>query len=76
MTLLKFGDYTDAFSTLNAALALNSRDDDVLYNKALVPIEFGLHTHNLGDLGKGEDDKDAVHMKTLLTKPSYIYVYL
>ncbi|HXX97770.1 MAG TPA: hypothetical protein VEL11_11725 [Candidatus Bathyarchaeia archaeon] len=78
MTLLKFGNYTGALSTLNAALTLNPRDDDLFYNKALALIELGLHTHNFGDLGVAlenldmaldinPDNKEAQHMKASLT---------
>ena len=40
-------------------------------NKALVLIELGLHRHNFGDMAAAldinPDDKDALHMKVLLT---------
>ena len=51
------------------------------YNKALVLIELGLHRHNFGDMAAAleyldmaaaldinPDDKDALHMKVLLTQ--------
>jgi tetratricopeptide (TPR) repeat protein len=51
VALLRLDNYTDALSTLNADLTLNPRDEYAFYNKALVLIELGLHTHNFGDLG-------------------------
>ena len=79
LALIKLGNYTDALSSLNAALALDRRDEYALYNKALVLIELGLHTDNFGDMGAAlenlnmalhinPDDKDAMHMKALLTQ--------
>lgn len=39
-----------ALSTLDAALALDPRDEYAFYNKALVLIELGLDKHNFGEL--------------------------
>jgi tetratricopeptide (TPR) repeat protein len=79
LSLIKLGNLTDALSTLDAALALDPRDEYAFYNKALVLIELGLDKHNFGDMGAAlenldmaldinSDDKDALHMKTLLTQ--------
>ena len=78
LSLIKLGNLTDALSTLNAALALDPRDEYAFYNKALALIELGLDKHNFGDMDAtlenldmaldiNSDDKDALHMKTLLT---------
>jgi tetratricopeptide (TPR) repeat protein len=45
------GNYTQAVSTLDAALKLDPRDEYALYNKGLVLIRLSLHTYSLGDLG-------------------------
>jgi tetratricopeptide (TPR) repeat protein len=71
--------YTGAVSILNTALTLDPRDEYAFYNKALVLIEFGLRTHNLGDMSAAlenldmalhinPDDKDALYVKELLTQ--------
>jgi tetratricopeptide (TPR) repeat protein len=89
IALEELGNHTGALSILNTALKLDPRDEYAFYIKALVLIELGLHTHNLGDLGvalenldmaldinPNLDDKDALHMKTLLTQLLRQYGYM
>jgi tetratricopeptide (TPR) repeat protein len=58
---------------------LDPRDQYALYNKGLALTRLGLHTHSLGDLSAAlewfdkaldvnPDNKDAQHMKALLTE--------